>query len=174
MVASIKRAHRVSGLPSLTAPLAESKTFAAESHMRSSAWLSGLRRGHKVLTFDISMDLVLIVKVLETEQKLSTDDCDMRFGERTGFELFRESPDLFSSCISLYTIQLQGGGLTRSKQDPPARYSITIFRTTFSSVRSRFNRMTRSQEAYRSTVSSLSRSSRNTSSPTQSHNRRDD
>jgi len=34
------------------------------------------------------MNLVLVVEVLETEQELSTDDCDVRFRKRTRLELF--------------------------------------------------------------------------------------
>lgn len=38
-------------------------------------------------TFDVSMNLVLVVKVLETEEKFSTNNRNVGFRERTRFEL---------------------------------------------------------------------------------------
>lgn len=70
-------------------------------------------------TLDISMDLVEVMQVVETKQNLFADRCDVRFGKRSGLEL---------CAYSTYEGQevRSAQERTRSRHEPPARYSMTV------------------------------------------------
>lgn len=68
------------------------------------------------------MDLALGMEVFKTSQKLATDDGNLRFAEdgRLRFELRKVS-------VSAGSLLQQGTcRLTKSKHEPPPKYSMTI------------------------------------------------
>lgn len=67
------------------------------------------------LTFDISMQLALVVQVLQTFEQFPKEDCDIVFPEYASFHLL-------ISCCGLERTRK----LTRSATDPPEQYSMTI------------------------------------------------
>lgn len=68
------------------------------------------------------MDLVLVVQVLEPEQQLAADDGDVGFCEGTGFEL---SIGIGRAVSAPRKEAGEMNERTRSRHEPPARYSIT-------------------------------------------------
>ena len=69
-------------------------------------------------TFDVSMDFSLVVQVFKAKQQFPANDGDMSFTETTGFELEMEKYELNEYSSSILP--------TKSKHDPPARYSMTV------------------------------------------------
>lgn len=63
------------------------------------------------------MYLAFTVEVVETEQEFATDDGYLILVERTGFEL--------DESQNTYLLE-EGESLTKSRHEPPPRYSMTI------------------------------------------------
>jgi hypothetical protein len=63
------------------------------------------------------VDFASLVKVIESVEKLATYDGDLCFMEGSWFDLLSHQP-----CLLLLAV----AGHTKSKQDPPPRYSMTI------------------------------------------------
>jgi len=66
------------------------------------------------------MNLSFGVEVFEATEEFSADDSNMRLGEVSWFQL---------GLVSKEILQIDGNGMkshTKSRQEPPPRYSITI------------------------------------------------
>lgn len=72
-------------------------------------------REQNISSFDVAVDLALRVKILEADQQFTADNGDLLFAKDARLQL---------ACQPL----LLRFKLTRSRQLPPARYSITIQR----------------------------------------------
>ena len=72
--------------------------------------LSRLRQEH-IRRFDITMDLSLSVKVIESQEQLVADDCDVSFIENPGFKLQASAPKI-QHRTRLSNYQIQAGSAT--------------------------------------------------------------
>jgi len=79
-------------------------------------------REENVGGFDVAVDLVGLMEVVEAEEELAADDGDVGFVERSGFQLWES--------VVFFTTRDESGLLTKSKHDPPPRNSMTIHSLT--------------------------------------------
>lgn len=83
--------------------------------------LSGLRK-QNIRSFNVSVNLAFGVEVFEATEEFAADDGDMGFIKGTGFGFQLEQDE----DISKKRANKGFGDNTRSRHDPPPKYSITI------------------------------------------------